>query len=1037
MSVITAQLQHLAERHPLEEKLLVTSASGTAQEAVTLRDRLAAEGTPWIGFRDTTVSDLAERAAAPRLAEEELRIVPSTVQLFLVQELVEEHLLGVADSYFSELESTAAVLRTARGVLEDLRGAGLGPDDLDLDAFVSREKGTALCRLLSAYSERLSQDGWVDGAGVIRRALDAVEEGRVRRVPVLSVHGDMRITAIQARLLDRWPAEERLLLGWAGDVGIEPGRDRARPRLENFTFAGAGGEGEAPHPAGRLLLPDGTERGPEERVSLTVAVGAENEVREVLRRARARGLGLDQVELVYTDADRYRNLALSEAELLDLECTFAEGLPVELTRPGRALRLYYEWILEDFDDRVLRRLLRSGLVDLRNADIPADQLLPTQAASLLREARIGTGKERYGTALERLRRRLELRRQEREEDGRGTEALDRRLRLLEWLERLVHPDDGLIWRLVPGPGEIPVAEVAGLSREFLERLAARHGQLEPPAHESLALRLREVAEEVTATLPRRRAVRLLRDEVELHPISRSGPRPGSLHVAPVDSGGLAGRKLTVVVGLDESSFPGPGIEDPFLLDRERQRLSPDLALHGRRPSDRVYDLARTLGEAAGDVLLTASVFEVADDRALFPASVFLHAYRISSGDSQAGLKTCLDVLGPPASYVPEDRRGLEETRSWLVCRARSDYATAVRSARPSLASGHQAEQARASSEFTVWDGYVPAAEGREDPRANGDIVSASRLETLVESPYRYFLRYVLDLEPVEELAYEPGEWLDPLERGSLLHAFFHRFMEELRQRDERPDAARHRDLMEELLGGLIDDWRDRIPPPSEGALRRQIREIRRTARTFLQNESVRAEEAEGVGFEVRFGFGDTADGLGSADAVPVEVGPAGTLRLRGSIDRVDRLPDGAHRVWDYKTGSPGRYSRADPFEGGHLQWLLYALALERLLEEGGADARITTSGYVFPGARGHGQRFAYRVAPEQVRLAGELLRRHLGLVEAGCFPHAPERDACRWCDYELVCGGRKERIYQMKDTLAELDNAADGPTGALARWRDG
>lgn len=1037
MSVITAQLRRLAEQHPFNEKLLVTSAGGTPQEAVTLRDRLAAEGRPWIAFREATVADLARRVAGCRLAEEGLRPLPSTVQLFLVQELVEEHLTGEADGYFGELESTASVLRTARSVLEDLRGAGIDPDDLDPDAFVSREKGKALRRLLADYRDRLAADGWTDGAGVVRRALDALEEGEARAVPVLCVWGDMRLTTLEARLLERWPADERLLLGGPGDVGVNPASDRARIRLANFTPAETAGDGERLHPAGRLLRRDAAEAGPEERIELAVAVGAENEVREVLRRAVARDVRLDQVELVYTDSDRYRDLIRSEGEALDIDCTFAEGLSVKWTRSGQALRLFCEWILEDFDDRILRRLLRSGLLDLRRADIPTEELLPTQAASLLREAKIGTGRGRYGTALDRLRRRFEHRREERAADGRATETLDRRLALLDPLERLVHPDGGVLWELVPGPGEIPVAEVARSSAGFLERLAARHGELEPPAHESLARRLREVADEVTATLPHRRAVRLLRDEIELHPISRSGPQPGRLHVVPLGSGGLAGRELTVVVGLDEMSFPGTGIEDPFLLDRERERLSPELPLRGRGPSDRVYELARALGEASGDVLLTASTLEVADDRELFPSSSFLRAYRVAAGNPHAGVETCLEAVGPPVSFVPEAGGELDEVEAWLHQRDRVGYAEAVRSTRPPLARGHRAEQARASGDFTVWDGRVPSAAGREDPRATGTVVSASRLETLLESPYRYFLRYVLEIEPLEELAYEPGQWLDPLERGSLLHELFHRFMEELRRRDERPDADRHGELLEEVLGSLLEAWREQIPPPSEGAFRRQVREIRRTAHTFLRGESARGDEAEGIGFEVRFGFGRSTDGLGSAEPAPVEVGPAGTLCLRGSIDRVDRLPNGAHWVWDYKTGSPRSYSRADPFAGGQLQWLLYALALEWLLDRQEGEPRVTTSGYVFPGSRGHGQRFAYRVDPERVDQAGEALSRHLDLVDAGLFPHAPDADACTWCDYTRVCGDPEIRAREMTGVLAALDEGTEGPVRPLARWRDG
>ena len=59
-------------------------------------------------------------------------------------------------------------------------------------------------------------------------------------------------------------------------------------------------------------------------------------------------------------------------------------------------------------------------------------------------------------------------------------------------------------------------------------------------------------------------------------VGGSGPRPGRLHVAHALSGGHSGRKQTFVVGLDDSRFPGAGLNDPLLLDEERGKLSPKL-----------------------------------------------------------------------------------------------------------------------------------------------------------------------------------------------------------------------------------------------------------------------------------------------------------------------------------------------------------------------------------------------------------------------------------------------------------------------------
>ena len=39
----------------------------------------------------------------------------------------------------------------------------------------------------------------------------------------------------------------------------------------------------------------------------------------------------------------------------------------------------------------------------------------------------------------------------------------------------------------------------------------------------------------------------------------------------------------------------------------------------------------------------------------------------------------------------------------------------------------------------------------------------------------------------------------------------------------------------------------------------------------------------------------------------------------------------------------------------------------------------------------------------------DVLVRLLDLLRAGTFPHAAEKDDCRYCDYETVCGGSVRR----------------------------
>ena len=91
------------------------------------------------------------------------------------------------------------------------------------------------------------------------------------------------------------------------------------------------------------------------------------------------------------------------------------------------------------------------------------------------------------------------------------------------------------------------------------------------------------------------------------------------------------------------------------------------------------------------------------------------------------------------------------------------------------------------------------------------------------------------------------------------------------------------------------------------------------------------------------------------------------------------------------------------------------MALEQLLARAGAPAQVSRSGYFFPGKKGEGQRIPIALDPGRTR---EVVRRLLDLLRAGAFPHAVDRDDCKFCDYEAVCGGEKVARERAKAKLA-------------------
>jgi ATP-dependent helicase/nuclease subunit B len=346
----------------------------------------------------------------------------------------------------------------------------------------------------------------------------------------------------------------------------------------------------------------------------------------------------------------------------------------------------------------------------------------------------------------------------------------------------------------------------------------------------------------------------------------------------------------------------------------------------------------------------------------------------------------------------------------------------VEAAFPALARGRTAETARDAADFSVYDGLVLAAGARLDPRTSGRPVSPTNLEKLAACPFRYFLEHGLGLTALDDVAPEPGRWLDPATRGKLLHDLFAVLLRELRTRGEAPDPGRHGARARALAAERLAALRARIPPPFQHVYERETAAVLRDIDLFLRGEADHPER-QPVGFEVSFGLGTTdGEALGQAEPVTVDLGAGLRFALRGRIDRIDRMPDGTHDVVDYKTGMrflPGGVDNAHFAGGRQLQHALYALAAEHLLRRDDASARVASGSYYFPSERGGGERVPRPAAPPSALAA--IVRDLLDVIASGAFVHTGDADDCSYCDFQLACG--RNAVERARSKIDNPDNA--------------
>ena len=237
--------------------------------------------------------------------------------------------------------------------------------------------------------------------------------------------------------------------------------------------------------------------------------------------------------------------------------------------------------------------------------------------------------------------------------------------------------------------------------------------------------------------------------------------------------------------------------------------------------------------------------------------------------------------------------------------------------------------------------------------------------------------------------------------------------------------------MAAILDEEIAAARETTPPPSEAVYRNEVRGLRAAAEIFLQDGAALLASATPAFLEAAIGMTTENEPtpFDVAEPVPVTLPDGGVIRARGRIDRIDRDDAGELLMWDYKTGSPRRYDRNDPFRGGRVvQNALYpALLRARMAACSDVGGEVAGFGYFFAGEKGQGEIFRWDAATLSRGL--EVVAALCRVAAAGAYPADAEKGECpSWCDYSSVCESGDVADAQRK-TEAEGNDA-------LAAWRE-
>ncbi|MGH7464700.1 MAG: PD-(D/E)XK nuclease family protein, partial [Longimicrobiales bacterium] len=722
--------------------------------------------------------------------------------------------------------------------------------------FRDEDKRSQIARILDEYERRLHEAGRIDSAWIFARASAKIAIGAealggpVYLLPGQSTRGldgDFLRALIErgAAVLDADPVfglrTPEAWLAAAAPNAEDALRGGATPLswLHDVTGWGRAARGSAGNDdAGDVVL------------DVFAAASVSTELREVLRRAMAAGLRWDEVEIVATDPIAYGVALDGMAQRLGIPVSYAAGLPVARTRPGRAVTKYLEWVEQGFPADVLREMIERG--DIASTD---REITGVTLARRLRRLKIGRGRDRYERALARRERIMDG--PVSTEDERTVEEVAedraRERREIAALAAIVRPllaatpevPDRLGARdVLVSPGDLALGLLA------LLELVPGGTTVDRTSRERVRTRLVRIARTVTRRTSLAGAIAVLTSRLDDRvpaPESEGGSpwtsAGGHLHLSDLVHGGYAGRRATFLVGLDAARFPGAGGGDALLVDDDRRRLTagqhtPALPTAAERHEERRHAFAALVARLRGRVTFSYATWDAVEGRGVAPASELLQAYRLLSGDAAADYEALHTAAAPAASAVPRGSALLDSDDAWLNALSHNGAlrrgVETVCGVYPHLLAGVRAWKTRIRSDAaTPFHGAIaprPALDPRDNPQR---IMSPTQLQTLGACPHRYLLRYVLRIKKPDDPQLSPEQWLPPMEKGALMHAVYERALNAVLRGDTGLDDAAFEDAVLVILDEEIESMRALLPPPGGAVFAAERDALREDARAFV------------------------------------------------------------------------------------------------------------------------------------------------------------------------------------------------------------
>ncbi len=998
----------------------------------------------------------ANDEAGPDLSE--------SLKRFLLQDIAESFCRSGELKHFSVStpqgpEPTPGLARALSSLISELKQGAIEPDQFK-QAVANRglgQKDPELVAIYATYQQRIRAAGMYDAEGKLWRVRNLIQEGKLgpfTGTTDVIVDGFINFTPAQFDIVSALAARaERFTITLTQEESgrrpelfrtaldtLEQVRRGLGPKLKEEALPGSptgvpGLDRLADTLFGAHFAHDfaGSAEGV---VSITEAPGTQAEIETLARTVKdtiVRG-GASPEDLAILTAGARDNARIEEVfGRAGVPVSFPAARPLESSGVARSLLCILRVLEGDASREAVLNLLQYGRLQPAAPE-------PDRIDQLCRMANVIHGRAEIEQGLADLARRHRLRLAA-SEAVLGDDPAEVSEAIARDAEAAVERIHWMFDRLASVPARAPIDQLSDAFDTLLHDIGFFHdadGETDRVVQILQEARLaRRLIARGTEPYPLTSFISYLRSALAYQRAPRTSSCMNAVSVLPfTDARGLFFKRV-YFPGMLEAQIPASISHCPFYPDTERRALSEagmiTLGERKRLQEEAMFSFYLAVTRARDEVHFSYAYVD-ADGKPQTPSHYLDEIARLlTAPDGRSMLSKARWPVGMafppyPLAARPEELAGRLATSLWTG--VDSAQSTRLYNALPEFrrrtlvplairaAVCHERDR---SGPYGRWDGCLT------DPRIQevlaGQLqsrpMSASRLEEYIACPFSYFARNLLHLRATEE----PTAEIQPAHVGGLVHDIAFEFYRQLRERMKRTTYTLEEleAVQSEMTAIYEKEFQRRL---RSGEIRNGgLWQVRRRLLEELLKRFVQAQASTGEDgpvpsfFEVSFGFDvdrDPQDPASIPEPLVLDLGSM-KLRIHGSIDRIDLLPDGGFRVLDYKTGK-GPSSKSVQ-RGEKLQLPLYLLAAAQLIFADRPEAQVHSADFL--PVHGSAEQMASRVQPSGRRKpaihAGnwttiqQTVRDQLQAVaaglRAGAFSVAPNPNLspCRYCEFRPIC----------------------------------